>query len=62
MFRGIYSISLDEKGRFLLPARYSKSKLINIEINNELIITIDIKEQCLLIYPWSEWEVIEKKN
>jgi len=58
-FRGASNLSLDAKGRIVLPARYRES-LSQIS-NSQLVVTIDIDQPCLLIYPLNEWEVVEEK-
>jgi transcriptional regulator MraZ len=58
-FRGVSNISLDAKGRIVLPARY-RDRLLEI-CQSQLIITIDTDQPCLLIYPLPEWELIEEK-
>ncbi len=60
MFRGINSISLDNKGRMAMPARY-RERLQKNQDPCQLVITIDTEEPCLLLYPLTEWEVIEAK-
>ncbi|WP_344794187.1 division/cell wall cluster transcriptional repressor MraZ [Litoribacillus peritrichatus] len=59
MFRGVSSINMDGKGRMAFPTRY-RERLME-QFGGNLVITIDTEERCLLIYPLSEWEVIEKK-
>lgn len=59
MFRGINAINLDPKGRIGVPARYRER--LKEETDTQLVITIDTEVTCLLLYPLSEWEVIEKK-
>ncbi|MEX1222825.1 MraZ protein [Pseudidiomarina planktonica] len=59
MFRGATSISLDEKGRLAIPARYRKSLALDCE--GEMVCTIDIKQPCLLLYPLPQWQIIEQK-
>ncbi len=58
-FRGVSNLSLDAKGRIVLPARY-RERLVEI-CNNQLVITIDTDQPCLLLYPINEWELIEEK-
>lgn len=53
------SVHLDAKGRMGIPARYRLR--IEQEAKNQLIVTIDTEETCLLLYPLSQWEVIERK-
>ena len=59
MFRGINSVNLDAKGRLALPSRY-RGQLLKI-CSGLLVITIDINHRCLLLYPRTEWEQIERK-
>ena len=58
-FRGVSNLSLDAKGRIVLPARY-RERLVEI-CNSQLVITIDTDQPCLLLYPLNEWELIEEK-
>ncbi|MEE8366310.1 MAG: division/cell wall cluster transcriptional repressor MraZ [Gammaproteobacteria bacterium] len=58
-FRGVSNLSLDAKGRIVLPARY-RDRLLET-CDSQLIITIDTEQPCLLIYPLNEWEIIEEK-
>ena len=58
-FRGVSNLSLDAKGRIVLPARY-RERLLDI-CHSEMIVTIDTEQPCLLIYPLPEWELIEEK-
>jgi MraZ protein len=58
-FRGVSNLSLDAKGRIVLPARYRE--MLSEICQNHLIITIDTEQLCLLIYPLNEWELIEEK-
>lgn len=59
MFRGISAINIDAKGRMAMPARYQERLLA--EKAPQLVVTIDTEETCLLLYPLSEWELIEQK-
>ena len=58
MFRGVNTISLDAKGRLAVPTRYRER--IQDLCSGKLIITVD-RDYCLLLYPLSEWETIERK-
>jgi MraZ protein len=58
MFRGATKITLDDKGRMVMPNRY-REQIAEIA-QGKLVVTID-KDQCLLIYPLPEWEEIERK-
>jgi MraZ protein len=59
MFRGINAVNLDAKGRMAMPMRYRLQLQENS--NARVIITIDTEDRCLLLYPFSVWEEIEKK-
>lgn len=56
MFRGINSISIDGKGRLAVPTRYRETLG---QDQSSLVVTIDTEETCLLLYPASQWQVIE---
>ena len=58
MFRGATKITLDDKGRMVMPTRYREQ--INELAQGKLVVTVD-KDQCLLIYPLPEWEQIQRK-
>lgn len=59
MFRGITAVNLDAKGRMAMPARYREMLLT--QETGQLVVTIDTDETCLLLYPATEWEIIERK-
>jgi MraZ protein len=58
MFRGATKITLDDKGRMVMPNRY-REQIVELA-EGKLVVTVD-KDQCLLIYPLPEWEQIERK-
>lgn len=58
-FRGVSQLSIDAKGRMVLPARYREA--LSEICQNELVITVDTDQPCLLIYPVNEWEIIQDK-
>lgn len=58
MFRGISPLSLDGKGRLAIPTRYRE--LLMQHCGGHLIATLD-PSGCLLLYPYPEWEPIERK-
>lgn len=58
MFRGVNILSLDAKGRIAMPTRYREP--LQEQCEGKLIVTVD-RDHCLLIYPYPEWEVIERK-
>lgn len=59
MFRGLAAVNIDDKGRITVPTQYRK--FIGEESNNQLILTIDTEDKCLLLYPIGHWKVIEQK-
>ncbi len=58
MFRGVNDLNLDAKGRMSLPARYRDR--IQESCGGSFVITVDV-DRCLLLYPFPEWQLIEKK-
>lgn len=58
MFRGATKVTLDAKGRLAIPTRYRDR--IATRCDGQLIATVD-KDYCLLIYPFPDWEEIERK-
>jgi MraZ protein len=58
MYRGVNALSLDAKGRLAIPTRYREA-LVR-QCNGQLVLTVD-RDHCLLLYPLSEWEEIERK-
>lgn len=54
MFLGEYQHSLDNKGRLTLPARF------RADLGDAFVATKGM-DNCLFIYPLSEWKVIEQK-
>jgi MraZ protein len=58
VFRGATKVTLDAKGRLAIPTRYRER--IAASCDGQLVATVD-KDYCLLIYPFPDWEEIEKK-
>ena len=58
MFRGATKVTLDAKGRLAIPTRYRER--IQARCDGQLVATVD-KDYCLLIYPFPDWEEIERK-
>ena len=42
-----------------LPTRVRES--VQVHAEGKLVVTIDMREKCLLMYPLFEWEVIQRK-
>jgi len=58
MFRGATKLTVDDKGRVVMPTRHRDR--LREQCGGQLVITVD-RDQCLLIYPQPEWEQIERK-
>ena len=58
MFRGIYHISLDTKGRLSVPVKVRAQ--FEAESEGVLILTTDLENQ-LLLYTPPEWQQVEEK-
>ncbi|NPV26568.1 MAG: division/cell wall cluster transcriptional repressor MraZ [Firmicutes bacterium] len=54
MFMGEYQHSIDPKGRLIIPARFREA------LGDRFIATKGL-DNCLFLYPLSEWQVIEEK-
>lgn len=54
MFIGEYHHSIDEKGRMIIPAKFRE------ELGEEFIVTRGL-ENCLFVYPMTEWNLIVNK-
>ncbi|WP_084667042.1 division/cell wall cluster transcriptional repressor MraZ [Thermanaeromonas toyohensis] len=54
MFIGEYYHTIDEKGRLIIPARFRE------ELGERFIVTKGL-DNCLFVYPWKNWEEIERK-
>jgi len=58
VFRGATKVTIDAKGRLAIPTRYRER--IAARCDGQLVTTVD-KDYCLLIYPFPDWEEIERK-
>lgn len=61
MFRGINSATLDGKGRMALPTRFREAAAGPSSADGGLVVTIDTKERCLLLYPLPLWNEVQEK-
>lgn len=52
-------MSLDAKGRMALPARYRET--VWARSTGKLVITIDTRERCLLLYALPDWEAVQER-
>ncbi len=58
MFRGVNNVNLDAKGRLAVPTRHREG-LQELGVR-EMMVTLAHRGNCLLIYPFPEWEKIER--
>jgi len=58
MFRGATRVTIDAKGRLAIPTRY-RDRIIS-HCDGQVVATVD-KDYCLLLYPYPDWEEIERK-
>lgn len=42
-----------------MPARFREA--VQLGADGKIVITIDMREKCLLLYPLPEWEVVQRK-
>lgn len=56
---GKHALAIDAKGRVAMPSRYRAS--LETLSENQLVVTVDTQDRCLLIYPLPEWEVVQEK-
>ncbi len=59
MFRGYDEVTMDVKGRVGLPSRYHDR--VASECQGRFVLTVDLRETCLALYPLTEWESIEQR-
>lgn len=59
MFRGLTTITVDDKGRITVPAQYRRD--LTTQANGALVITIDTEDPCLWLYPFPQWQTIEQQ-
>jgi MraZ protein len=58
VFRGANKVTLDSKGRMVMPTRYRER--LQERCQGRLVVTVD-RDHCLLLYPLPDWEEIERK-
>ena len=59
MFRGVQHINMDAKGRLAMPSRHREP--LHDQCAGNIVVTIDTRSPCLVIYPLPEWERIEEQ-
>ena len=58
MFRGATKVTIDDKGRVVVPAQHRAE--LAAPAAGRVVVTVD-RDQCLRIYAFPEWEKIEEK-
>ncbi len=58
MFLGGSTVNMDAKGRLALPTRYRG--VIQDRYDGRLVLTVH-DDGCLLLYPFAEWEEVQRK-
>jgi MraZ protein len=58
VFRGSSNLTLDVKGRLIVPARHRDA--LQERCEGHVVISAD-SDQCLLIYPLPDWDLIQQK-
>lgn len=59
MYRGIANATLDAKGRMPVPTLYRETLLSRG--SGHAVVTIDVEEQCLLLYGAPEWDIVQRR-
>ncbi len=59
MFRGVHSLSVDAKGRIKIPTRHQAQ--IDKICKSKMVLSIHPEDNCLLLYPLEDWQILEKK-
>ncbi len=58
MFRGATKVTIDDKGRVVVPVEHRKG--LSAPAEGRVVVTVD-RDQCLRIYAFPEWEQIEEQ-
>lgn len=59
MFRGVHSLTIDAKGRLKIPTRHQAQ--INKTCAGKMVLSIHPDDNCLLLYPLNDWQILERK-
>jgi len=59
LLRGVTTLSVDTKGRMAVPSKYRE--LLGKSDNGQMVVTMDSQDPCLLLYPLSEWQAVERQ-
>jgi len=56
---GEYNCKMDNKGRMMLPAPLKKE--LSEVLSRGFVVNRNLHQQCLVLYPYAEWEKLSKK-
>ena len=59
MFRGLYSVSVDAKGRLAVPSRFRE--ILTALDCRDLVLTLNPWDRSLWLYPLPHWSAIDEK-
>ena len=59
MFRGPSALSIDAKGRMVMPSRFRDALAVSCE--GKMVVTVDFEGHCLTMHPLPEWQELEQK-
>jgi MraZ protein len=59
MFRGLHNLNIDTKGRLKIPTRHQAQ--IEKICSGKMVISIHPDDNCLLLYPLKDWQILEEK-
>lgn len=59
MITGFHKINLDAKGRLALPTAHRS--LLQEECQNKLVVTISLRDPCLVLYPLHAFKEVERQ-
>lgn len=54
MFMGEYQHTIDDKGRLIMPSKFRE------ELGEKFVVTKGL-DNCLFVYPMTEWKILEEK-
>lgn len=58
MFRGASKVTIDDKGRVVIPAR--QRALLAAADDGRCVVTVH-RDRCLLVYPLAEWDQVQAR-
>ena len=59
VFRGEHPLTLDDRARVAVPSKYRER--LRESAGGLLVVTVNLMETCLVVYPFPEWQRIESE-